>query len=124
MGEHLAEVGQMFIFVLAGNQNFIQVGIAAGEATMNLWKAWAAFLKQKGIRVNWNNPKGVTTAVLGMVPLPTRRKVLQVGNRVLVQNGDVVQDSIVSTGLPARRDLPRDHVQRRDPAARRWANDA
>ena len=32
-GEDLSEVGQMLVLVLAGNQNIIQVGIAAGETT-------------------------------------------------------------------------------------------
>ena len=35
-GEDLAEVAQMLVLVLAGNQNVVQVGVAAGETTKDL----------------------------------------------------------------------------------------
>ena len=35
-GKGLAEVAQMLVLVLAGNQNVIQVGVAAGQITKDL----------------------------------------------------------------------------------------
>ena len=132
----------MLILVLAGNQNVVQVGIAAGKATKHLinkpLEGLGRVPQTKGHASELEQAKrhdygrlGDVRGFHGDVVVCSHQvnfaedgsasqgggKALQVGNRVLVLNSDVVQGPIIPTGAPVTRGLLGDHVKRRGPTA-------